>query len=96
MKMIAIKKHNRKLKVWSVELPNAPYSKRCGAFEKRNRLTTKQLTLLLTLTVLIGCSDKTTYKSAKAVVIDTKHRHWGEKDTMNWKYTINILMGATL
>jgi hypothetical protein len=41
-------------------------------------LTKKKLIFLLTLTALIGCSDKTTYKSANAVVIDTKHRHWGK------------------
>jgi hypothetical protein len=29
MKMIAINKHSGKLKFWSVEMPNAPYSNRC-------------------------------------------------------------------
>ena len=33
MKMIAIKKHIRGLKVWSVEMPNAPYSKRWLSFK---------------------------------------------------------------
>jgi hypothetical protein len=28
MKVIAIKKHSSKLKIWSVEMPNAPYSNR--------------------------------------------------------------------
>lgn len=28
MKMIPIKKHGSKLKIWSVEMPNAPYSNR--------------------------------------------------------------------
>lgn len=32
----------------------------------------------MTLTALFGCKDKTNYKSVKAVVIDTKHLHWGK------------------
>jgi len=27
--MIAINKHSSKLKIWSIEMPNAPYSNRC-------------------------------------------------------------------
>jgi hypothetical protein len=34
MKMIAINKHSSKLKVCSVEMPNAPYLNRCGALKK--------------------------------------------------------------
>ena len=30
MKMIAINKHSSKMKDWSVEMPNAPYSNRYG------------------------------------------------------------------
>jgi len=32
--MIAINNHRSKLKVWRVEMPNAPYSKRCVALKK--------------------------------------------------------------
>lgn len=32
--MIAINKHSSKLKDWSFEMPNAPYSKRCKQAEK--------------------------------------------------------------
>ena len=38
----------------------------------------KILILLMFTTALIGCSDKTTYSPAKAVVIDTQHRHMGK------------------
>ena len=33
MKVIALNKHSNKLKDWSVEMPNAPYSKRCQQYE---------------------------------------------------------------
>jgi len=32
LKMIAINKHSSNLKVWSVEMPNAPYLNRSGTF----------------------------------------------------------------
>jgi len=32
--MLAIKKHSRKLKIMSDEMPNAPYLNRCASFEK--------------------------------------------------------------
>jgi hypothetical protein len=35
MKMIAINKHSSKLKVWSVEMPNAPYSNRYGQVKRK-------------------------------------------------------------
>jgi len=34
MNMIAINKHSSNLKIWSVEMPNAPYLNRWRAFEK--------------------------------------------------------------
>ena len=34
MRMVAINKHSSKLKNWSVDMPNAPYSNRCTTFEK--------------------------------------------------------------
>jgi hypothetical protein len=34
MKMIAINKHSAKLKNWSVEMPNAPYSNRWATYKK--------------------------------------------------------------
>ncbi len=35
MKLIAINKHSSKLKNWSVEMPNAPYSNRCASCKER-------------------------------------------------------------
>jgi len=35
MKIIAINIHSSKLKVWSVEMPNAPYSNRYPLFKKK-------------------------------------------------------------
>jgi len=32
MKIVAINKHSSKLKIWRVEMPNAPYSTRCVSF----------------------------------------------------------------
>jgi hypothetical protein len=34
MKMIAINKHRSKLKDWSVEMPNAPYSNRWRSYKQ--------------------------------------------------------------
>jgi len=34
--MIAINNHRSKLKVWSVELPNAPYSNRYALLDRMN------------------------------------------------------------
>jgi len=36
--MIAINKHSSKLKIWSVEMPNAPYSERYPQAKKRDRM----------------------------------------------------------
>ena len=38
---MAIKKHSSKLKVWSVEMPNAPYSNRCSQFKERYSMDKK-------------------------------------------------------
>ena len=35
--MIAINQHSSKLKVWSVEMPNAPYSNRCDVIRLSRR-----------------------------------------------------------
>ena len=35
IKIIAIKKTNSKLKIWSIKMPNAPYSNRSTVFQKR-------------------------------------------------------------
>ncbi|MEA3452490.1 MAG: hypothetical protein U9Q83_11410 [Bacteroidota bacterium] len=42
MKMIAINKYSSILKIWSVEMPNASYSKRCAQynFSKKTRINT--------------------------------------------------------
>ena len=37
MNMIAINKHSKKLKVWSVEMPNAPYLNRCGLLKEKGK-----------------------------------------------------------
>ncbi|MEA3451160.1 MAG: hypothetical protein U9Q83_04575 [Bacteroidota bacterium] len=37
MKMIAINEHNDKLKDWSVEMPNAPYSNRYAQSQNRKQ-----------------------------------------------------------
>jgi hypothetical protein len=39
--MIAIQKHNSKLKDWSDEMPNAPYSNRYGQAKQDEKLWTK-------------------------------------------------------
>ena len=44
MKIIAINKHCDKLKIWSVEMLNAPYSNRYGQGKKRHR-TMKEILL---------------------------------------------------
>jgi len=38
MKMIAINKHSGELKIWSVEMPNAPYLNRWASL-KKNEIT---------------------------------------------------------
>ena len=48
--MIATSKHSRKLKIWSVKMPNAPYSNRCSTLKKRKNM--KKLTLTLTLLIV--------------------------------------------
>jgi hypothetical protein len=35
--MIAIRKHSGKLKDWSVEMPNAPYSNRWHQYKERDK-----------------------------------------------------------
>ena len=39
MKVVAVKKDSSKLKIWSVEMPNAPYSNRYLQAQDRNRLS---------------------------------------------------------
>jgi len=39
MKIIVINKHTGKLKIWSVEMPNAPYSNRCRTLKNEQKST---------------------------------------------------------
>ena len=51
--MIVINKHSSKLKSWSVEMPNAPYSNRYHAFKKMKKLHY----IILSLILLISCQS---------------------------------------
>ncbi|AFU68347.1 hypothetical protein P700755_001438 [Psychroflexus torquis ATCC 700755] len=42
MKMVAINKHNSKLKNWSIEMPNAPYTIPLYAMQKNQRCEFEQ------------------------------------------------------
>jgi hypothetical protein len=57
MQLRTINKHSSKLKIWSVEMPNAPYSKPLGGIIKDLNNMKKTLLIILIFNTLLGCQQ---------------------------------------
>jgi len=77
--MIAINKHSTKLKIWSVEMPNAPYLERYAQLEKNeNTAKKKKPTAQIAHLVFANAQSQNT-KNQKSNFLPTLDRNHSKK-----------------